>query len=239
MSQVYNIYCDESCHLEHDHSQVMVLGAVWCQIEQTREISNRIREISARHKLDPQFEIKWTKVSPAKIQYYLDLVDYFFDDDDLHFRALVVPDKSQLQHKQFDQTHDEWYYKMLFSMLNVIINPRQHYCIYLDIKDTRSATKVQRLHDVLSNKNYDFDRAIIKHIQNMRSHESPIMQLADLLIGAVGYANRGLHGNSAKQALIDRIRHRSKYSLVRSTFPSETKLNLFHWRPVGGVHGSS
>ncbi|GAB4175171.1 MAG: DUF3800 domain-containing protein [Roseiflexaceae bacterium] len=236
MSQTYNIYCDESCHLENDHQQVMVLGAVWCPLEQTQEISSRIREISTRHRLSPQFEIKWTKVSPAKTQYYLDLIDYFFDDDDLHFRALIVPDKSKLRHDQFQQTHDEWYYKMYFTMLNVIIDPKQHYCIYLDIKDTRSAAKVHRLHEVLSNKNYDFDRSIIKHIQNMRSHESPILQLADLLIGAVGYANRNLHANAAKQALVDRIRQRSKYSLLRSTFPSERKVNLFHWRPVGGMN---
>ena len=26
----YNIYCDESCHLQNDNSNVMVLGAVWC-----------------------------------------------------------------------------------------------------------------------------------------------------------------------------------------------------------------
>ena len=24
----YNLYCDESCHLEHDDSDVMVLGAL-------------------------------------------------------------------------------------------------------------------------------------------------------------------------------------------------------------------
>jgi hypothetical protein len=32
---------------------------------------------------------------------YPDLVDYFFDDDNLHFRALVVPDKSRLRHAVF------------------------------------------------------------------------------------------------------------------------------------------
>ena len=26
MTQVFNVYCDESCHLEHDRQKVMVLG---------------------------------------------------------------------------------------------------------------------------------------------------------------------------------------------------------------------
>ena len=95
MSQVFNIYCDESCHLEKDRQPAMVLGAVWCPLDKTREIAQRLREIKVAHGLAADFEIKWTKVSPAKLRFYLDVMDYFFDDDDLHFRALIVPDKSQ------------------------------------------------------------------------------------------------------------------------------------------------
>lgn len=90
MSEIYNVYCDESCHLENDHQQVMVLGAVWCPQEKAREISVRLREIKVHHGLPPEFELKWTKVSPAKARFYLDVMDYFFDDDDLFFRALIV-----------------------------------------------------------------------------------------------------------------------------------------------------
>jgi len=38
MTQVFNVYCDESCHLEHDHQGVIVSGAIWCSFEKTREI---------------------------------------------------------------------------------------------------------------------------------------------------------------------------------------------------------
>jgi len=47
MTATYNIYCDESCYLEHDRQLVMVLGAVWCPLEKAREISVHIREIKA------------------------------------------------------------------------------------------------------------------------------------------------------------------------------------------------
>ena len=230
MSQIYNIYCDESCHLENDHQQVMVLGAVWCSKEKTREIMQRIQEIKEEHKLAHDFEIKWTKVSAAKLPFYLDLINYFFDDDDLHFRALIVPDKSKLHHAAYGQTHDDWYYKMYFDLLKVILSPEEHYRIYLDIKDTRGATKIHRLHDVLSNSMYDFSRQIIEHIQTVRSHEVAILQLADLLIGAVSYANRGLTTSKAKLALVERMRERSRYSLMRSTLLRENKVNLFRWR---------
>ena len=66
MSQTFNVYCDESCHLKNDHQQIMVLGAVWCPLEKAQEIAIRIREIKARQGLKPEFEIKWVKISPAK-----------------------------------------------------------------------------------------------------------------------------------------------------------------------------
>ncbi len=225
----YNIYCDESCHLENDHQQVMVLGALWCPSEKAKEISIRLREKKVQHGMKPDFEIKWTKVSPAKESFYLDVMNYFFDDDDLHFRALVVPDKSKLQHEIFRQSHDEWYYKMYFEMLKAILNPNAHYRIYIDLKDTHGAAKVRKLHEVLANNLYDFSRKIIERVQIVRSHEVGILQLADLLIGAVSYVNRGLSSNAAKLALVNRMKSRSSYSLIHSTLLRESKVNIFRW----------
>lgn len=229
MSRSFNIYCDESCHLENDHHEVMVLGAVWCSLEKTREIAVRIREIKVSHGFSPNFEIKWTKVSPAKTQFYLDIIDYFLDDDDLHLRALIVPDKSLLRHEEFNQSHDDWYYKMFFDMLKVIISPSSRYRIYLDIKDTRSASKVNKLHDILSSEKYDFRREIIERIQNVRSNEIEQLQIADLLIGTISYANRELLTSEAKLMLVNRMRQRSGYRLTKTTLLREDKVNIFRW----------
>lgn len=228
---VYNIYCDESCHLENDHQDVMVLGAIWCPSDSVRTTNTQIREIKKRHGLSSTFEIKWTKVSPGKRDFYLDLVDYFFQIENLHFRALVVPDKSKLRHKHFHQTHDTWYYKMYFDMLKIILEPDSRYRIYLDIKDTRSADKTAKLHDVLCNNFYDFERNIIERVQTVRSHEIELVQLADLLIGAVSYVNRGLRTNSAKTAVIEKFKMLSGYTLVKTNLLRETKVNIFVWHP--------
>jgi len=207
----------------------MVLGAVWCPLDKVREMSVRLREIKAKHGMQIGFESKWTKVSPAKQGMYLDLIDYFFDDDDLHFRALVVPDKAKLRHEDFCQDHDTWYYKMFFDLLKVLLGPTSRYRIYLDIKDTRSAAKMAKLHDVLCHNMYDFERRIIERVQTVHSHEVELLQLADLIIGAISYVNRGLSGNAGKEALVSRIRERSGYSLTQTTLLREEKVNLFIW----------
>lgn len=73
MNERFNIYCDESCHMENDREKVMVLGAVRCPLDKVREISVRLREIEEHHGIKPDFEIKWTKVSPAKTRFYLEV----------------------------------------------------------------------------------------------------------------------------------------------------------------------
>lgn len=231
MTDTFNVYCDESCHLENDKQKAMLLGAIWCPLEKTREIAVRLREIKHKHGMSSDFEVKWTKVSPAKTSLYLDLVDYFFDDDDLHLRALIIPDKSLLSHEAFPgQDHDGWYYKMYFDMLKTILRPDARYRVYLDIKDTHGAQKAAKLHEVLCNNMYDFSREVIERLQLVRSDEIEQLQLADLLIGAISYLNRGLKGNAGKLELIKRIQERSGYSLTKTTLLQEDKVNLLSWR---------
>jgi len=231
MSQVFNIYCDESCHLEHDRQKVIVLGAVVCPLEKSREIAGRLREIKARHKLKPTFELKWGKVSKGMANYYQETLDYFLDGDDLQFRALVVADKAKLQHAAFGQDHDTWYYKMYFRLRQVLFSPNGRYRIYLDKKDTCGAEKVKKLHDALCNNIYDFNREILERVQVIGSHEVEQIQLCDFLIGAVSYANRGLAANPAKLAVVERLRKRSGYQLTLTTLLRERKVNVLIWQP--------
>lgn len=231
MSEIFNIYCDESCHLENDWQLAMVLGAVWCPESQRASVARAIRELKVQHGLASSFEIKWTKVSPAKLDFYLALIDLFFSDPRLHFRGIVTPDKSKLDHSMFNQSHDDFYYKMYFQLLKVIFESGNRYRIYLDIKDTRSQQKVTKLHDYLANAQCDFNKEMVEWIQQVHSHEIEQLQLADVLIGALGYLHRGLQTSTAKQALIERIKAKSGFSLKRSTLPSEKKLNVFVWTP--------
>jgi len=230
MTNLLNVYCDESCHLENDDSNVMVLGAIGCVEDEKTEAFQRLRDIKKKHGLNPVWETKWTKISNTKLDYFIDLVDYFFDNDSLQFRVLIIPDKAQLQHDRFNQSHDEFYYKMYFTMLTGILDPQARNNVYLDIKDTCGGQKVQRLKEVLRNKYYDYsEERIINRIQIVKSHEIELLQLADLLLGAVAYANRELTTSNAKLAVIERIRERSGYSLMKKTYLTEKNFNIFKW----------
>jgi len=230
MTETVHIYCDESCHLENDGMKAMVLGALWCPAGHRKRMSRKIKALKAAHGLADNFEIKWVKVSPAKLPFYVALLDLFFDEVMLCFRGLVVPDKQFLDHGRFTQNHDEFYYKQWYTLLNRLINPEKRYRIFLDTKDTQGRRKVAKLRDVLCNANYDFDRSIIESIEQVQSHDVPLLQLADLLIGALSYVHRGLHGSPAKQALVAHVRRRCGLTLEQSSLWRAEKFNLLVWR---------
>jgi len=228
----WNVYCDESCHLLHDQSPVMGFGYIAIPCSQTRQIAQSIRTLKTRHGC--RGELKWGKVSSNHIGFYLDLVDLFFSTKDLNFRAVVVRNKKTLNHQTFNHgSHDEFYYKMYYYLLRSILEtkPTRRIRAYLDIKDTKGALKIHHLADVLAKSAYDFERKRLERLQLIRSHESEFVQLADFLLGAVTYSNRGLTTNIAKLAVIKRIKEASGYDLRMSTEPWETKFNLFQFRP--------
>ena len=226
----YNVYCDESCHLESDHQPVMLLGCIWCPKDAVRSISVELRKLKIKY--SARGELKWVKVSKSKESFYIDLVNYFFEASELHFRCLVVKNKSELDHTFFNQgSHDTFYYKMCYSMLRAVLGPLNEYYIYLDIKDTRSQNKINILKEVLCNNVYDFTKQMIANIQHIRSYESELLQLADLLIGAVSYKNRKLKGNQAKTSIINDIEEKIGQDLCSSTSLTNNKFNLFIFSP--------
>ena len=209
----------------------MAWGAVTCLAGETRSVAQSIRAMPAKHGLKSGFEAKWTKVLPAKVGFYLALIDFFLADGRLRFRGLLVPDKAQLDHARFDQSHDDWHYKMYFTMLRPIFTAPHRYRIYIDLKDTRGGPKTRKLHDVLANSLDDFDWQAIERVQQVRSHESELLQIADLLIGAITYANRGLATSPAKMALIERLRSGlGQHVLLRTSTFAATKFNILVWR---------
>jgi hypothetical protein len=126
---------------------------------------------------------------------------------------------------------------MYFSLLREILSPDRQYEIYLDIKDTRSRRKIAKLREVLCYDKYDFTSEMIVNLQNIRSHESQLIQIADFLVGAVSYKHRYIVRaqsapiSQAKSRLITIIEHSIKADLGKSTSRHADKINLFCFTP--------
>jgi hypothetical protein len=227
---VINIYCDESCHLEHDGHPVMCLGAVWTPSEEAGRLGRELKGLKESFKC--RGELKWEKVSRSREEFFVKVVDWFFGDPSLHFRALVVANKPALNHAAFNKgSHNDFYYKMYFSLLNKILSPDKSHSVYIDFKDTQSQLTVRTLGDVLCRDKFDFTSEMIRRIEHVRSHQVELVQLTDFLLGAVSYENRNLFQNPAKAAVVKRISEYHRQSLKRSTALREEKFNVFIFQP--------
>jgi len=207
----------------------MVLGALACPADMVRQTALAIRELKRKHNLPDSFEVKWNKVSPGGADFYLDVIDLFFESDGLSFRGLVVPNKAVLRHDEFGQTHDHWYYKMYYLLLRPVLKVELGNRVFLDIKDTCGGPKVRKLESFLRSHLHDDKNERLLGIQLTDSKQSSLIQIADLLIGALAYVHRDLNGNAGKMAIIKRVQHHTGLTLKWSTAPGRRKFDVFVW----------
>lgn len=226
---VYKIFCDESCHLENDKADVMVLGAIHCTAEKAEHLNRHIKWL--RHHHSYHTELKWTKLVTKQWPFYRDLLDTLLEDQEVWFKATVVQNKASLNHSFFnDGSHNTFYYKMFYYTLRDFLSVNNEYRIYMDYMDTLGAEKTKTLCDVLqAETNWSLDaKAYI-----IQSYESQLIQLCDLLIGAVSYKNRSdiEHRSAIKMQIVEYLEHKLGHALDYATKPWERQFNIFRFSP--------
>lgn len=225
----YNVYCDESCHLISNDSKYMLIGAVYCPKIKVKKVNEYIEHLKENYNISNKIELKWNKIDKKTEKLYLDIINYFFNNDDLKFRVIVI-DKTKLDHEKYNQTENEFYHKAYYEMLKYIIIPGNSYNIYPDIKDTNSYYYHQVMLDYLRIKMQDTNKKTIRKVQPIRSYEAPILQINDILIGALSYHYRNLSKNNVKLNIISEIRKLYQNDLNETSYCSNTKFNIFMWR---------
>jgi len=223
----YDIFCDESRYIEKDAFKYMVLGGVWCERHFRRKISSMIESMKKASTFAG--ELKWTKVVSPKITLFKNIIQFFFTSGQLSFRCIVV-DKETLKHDLYNPQggHEEFYYKMYYYMLNKKICPPNSYRIFLDYKGKDNSNKIRKLQDIIGHTYYDFSDKIVTLMQSVRSEQHPLMQLTDVLIGAVGYIWNDLSTSRAKLEICEFICKMSgRENLKISTPYDENKFEIF------------
>jgi hypothetical protein len=225
---LYNIYIDESCHLEHDKSPVMCIGYTKVDSENYFKFKEEIKAIKLKFK-NPT-EIKWNNVSASRLPLYFALVDYFFEND-IEFRCILVKYKLELNHEQYNKgSHDTFYYKLVYFLLKSPTNPLTNkYKVFIDVKDTRGrdyVTNIKKYLNIHSQENLPFN-----DFQHIHSHESVFLQIADLFIGAITFKSRGLvesaNASESKIKLISYIESKLGNPIDCGTEPTSIKFNVF------------
>lgn len=232
------VYCDESSQTGH---RFKVWGGVWIrETDETalREAIMRVRSDAGWRK---QGEFKWVKLSgnschPA----YLKLIDAFFNARRCGFAAIVVDSQNPGPNRGTDAELD--HYKSLYWLLSKRANARYRYRVVLDSRTDREKDRLSVLRDVLNataRRDLSYPGNMFREIIARDSHDDDLLQLADVLIGAVAYHSNGRHllaGASASKCHAARyIAKRAGFTggVIRQTRKAEKKLNIWRWSPSG------
>lgn len=229
MAEEFNIYCDESRHTSDAADRYMVIGALICPREAKRDIVHRIHLLQARHSARGEFG--WSKVAPGKAAFFNDLIALFAVQPGLRFRCLVA-DRMQFRHEEFNDGDKELgFYKLYYQMLVHWLEPGNTYRIYLDWQRNASQERFADLREILGRKLGG--RAKLACLEPASSHELPLLQLTDLLIGAVGYVWNERKTSEAKMAFCAGLASAIGKPGLAFSSPwkgSDPKFNVFNWQ---------
>lgn len=227
----YSIFCDESCHLQFDNSNVMCIGAIIISDEYLEEYKNKIKRI--KNKYGILHELKWNTVSRTHLAMYDEILSLFFESP-MTFRSILIKNKSNIQAQSLERDeYNRFYYSVIERLIRFSIRHNSDsvnsYRIFLDLKDNHGKIKLASIHQELTDMIGTDD--IIQSMQNIRSHESQFIQLADIIIGAITYRTRGLNASEAKTHIVRFIEELSGYHIDEGTEPGDNKFAIYDFQP--------
>ena len=229
----FEVYCDESRQEYFGTSKpigpnhYVVIGSLWIEASLRADFKAKIKALRETHNVHGEF--KWNKVSHSRQLFYISLIDMFFEEP-IRFRCIVLP-ANQLDAVTFHKADNElMFYKFYYLLLHHWILDFNQYRIFVDIKTNRVKQRLLHLRDILDKSNASSD---VTCVQALPSHEVELLQLVDILIGAVGYHFNCCGNSEAKKAVIKAIEQRLGHPL-QPTHKNDEKFNIFRWRPGGG-----
>jgi len=227
----FEVYCDESgleALTRKDAHNFTAIGGIWMPAEFRANFKTDINAIKGKHNV--KGELKWQKVSPAYLDLYLDVINYFFDKSELRFRVIIIESKT-VDNIRFNEMDAELsFYKFYYQLLHHWIFDFNTYNIFIDYKVNRNKGRVNVLKKVLDASNIISD---VQQVQALHSHESSGIQLADVLTGLVASKFNNNYSSKAKGKLIEITEARLEKSIAPTPKWVE-KFNVFKINLQGG-----
>lgn len=226
------LFSDESCYVENDGNDVMGLATIYTKENAVRIINKEIRKIKLRYNIDPNTELKWTKISNGNLAMYKEVIDYIYKTtakNQTRIRTLVAKDKLSLDTVNHGITYDEWYHAMYYYLFRKIIadlSKNDEFVMFIDKKDSNTQKNVSTLATYLT-RHFLFEKKIIARVADSKEHQ--LIQLADVFAGAACYKHRGLKSSKAKLEILRFIENKFQIDYKRSTKLEQVLFSNFVW----------
>ena len=230
----FDIYCDE-CFPDlfcsgKPQAKYALIGSLWLPTAKRDDYKKAIRELRDKHRLGG--EMKSRKVSPSRLEFYKELLDWFVGQgEDLRFRVIVI-EAAKLNFAIYHQSNPELgFYKFYYQLLIHWLHPNNSYGIYCDYQTNQAPNRLAEMKQILRHVK---PLSEIRQVQWVRSKESLLTQLSDILTGLVSARLNGTSQlGSAKTQLLEHLEARLGHA-IQSTNAGEQKVNVFSINLGGG-----
>jgi hypothetical protein len=231
----FEVYCDEALPdlftSRHPRARYLMIGSVWLPAALREDVKDKVTALRAKHAV--WGEIKWTKISPSKVEFYAEIVDLFMSyGTEMRFRCIAV-DRTQVNLELHGNDGELGFYKFYYQLLRHWILDANAYQFFCDLKSNRDRTRLQVLRHCLVHSN---KLAKIENVQALPSPQVTLLQLCDVLLGAASSRINGtLRAGSAKEQIVQRLETRLDLrGELAATGAAEKKFNIFKIRLGGG-----
>lgn len=228
----FEVYCDESgleALSQKKAHLYTAIGGIWMPADYRDIFKEHMNVIKTKHSVFG--ELKWNKISPKFEDLYKDILDYFFQTEQLRFRAILI-EADKVDNYSFNNKDIELgFYKFYYQLLHHWIFDFNNYDIFLDLKVNRDRTRLKTLKNSLDNSNLTSG---IKQVQGLPSDQSLGIQLADILTGLTNAKFNKEITSSAKTGLIAHIENTYLGNTIAPTPKWEEKFNVFKINLQGG-----
>ena len=203
----YHIYCDES---RQTKDRYMVIGGIIIPEDNVAVFNQTMEKV--RQEENMRAELKWSKVTNQKLSKYLCFVDYFLEQnktDKLNFHAVIV-DNHHMDYKKLGKGDREagfykFYYELLLQSFGRHADQDAKFFVYLDYRITNYSLKT--LKESLNRgmrRRWGLYTDIIKVIEPRRAKSTNLIQMTDIVLGAIGFQKNGIDLRAgSRQAKID------------------------------------
>lgn len=222
-----HIYCDESrpemIGKINPYDDYSIIGGIWIDEKDVRRFKRHIKKI--RVKYNYFAEMKWKNVSPSSLEFYKEIISLFFEQDYISFRCIVI-DAKKVDLESFHNNDQELgFYKFYYQLIYHWLRVNGEYSIFLDYKKNKELNRLQKLKEILNISAL----ADVKNLQALNSKDSVFIQMADILIGSVGYKFNQYSSSKAKLSIVNLIEEYLT-SEIKETVKGEYKFNVFKIR---------
>jgi hypothetical protein len=213
----FNLICDESGTSE----RYLVVGGLTLPRTNHETLARELAALKAAKGFRPEGEFKWGKVSKAYLPHYQALLTWFFGHlkaNHLRFRAHVVDTSAHVYRHYGEGDREKAFYKIFYHLLFQSVRrlaleeEGSNVLILLDDKTNRYPFQLPVLKKAL-NAGLRRELGVADLVANVEPRQSsgvnaePLIQVVDVLIGAIGYGRNGhLHRADASPAKVEMVK---------------------------------